>query len=194
MNVNLLVLMSKYDRLNRSLNRAWTHRSDRFLEYRKIHDVNRLLDSASSITKAIEIFDSIHNGTKNTSYSYDTFIQYSNFVKSSESTYPLLENGTSNENKTMNRNSLMKVENDETNSRIERAVLTVNKGNLSEKQIDLRGVAMTACNSTDDDYNNDDFEVRREPRSGRSRRDEGRGKKRGKNKRRPKRSRRRLGI
>lgn len=192
MNVNLLVLMSKYDKLNRSLNRA--HRSDRFLEYGSMHDVKRLLDSASSITKAIEIFNGIHNDAKNTSYTYDTLIQYSNFVKSSGNKQQLHKNGTSNENETMNRNSLMKLENDETNSRIERAVITVNKRNLPERQIDLRGIALTAGNNTDDDYSNDDFEVRREPRSGRSRRDEGRGKKRGKNKRRPKRSRRRLGI
>ncbi|XP_031835802.1 uncharacterized protein LOC116428363 isoform X2 [Nomia melanderi] len=176
MNVNLLVLMSKYDRLNRSLNRAWTHRSDRFLEYGSIHDVKRLLDSASTISRAIEIFDGIHNGANSTSYGYDGLIRYSNFAKSSENEHPLHENGTSNESETMNRNSLMNLENDEINSRIERAALTVNKGNLSKRQIDLSGVATTGCNnSTDDDYDNDDFVVRREPRSGRSRRDEGRG-------------------
>ncbi|KOC62294.1 hypothetical protein WH47_04052 [Habropoda laboriosa] len=58
-NVNLLLLMSKYDRLNRSLNRAWIHRSERFLENRNLHDMQRLLEEASSITKTIDIFDRI---------------------------------------------------------------------------------------------------------------------------------------
>nr|XP_033342270.1 uncharacterized protein LOC117229706 isoform X1 [Megalopta genalis]XP_033342272.1 uncharacterized protein LOC117229706 isoform X1 [Megalopta genalis] len=203
-NVNLLVLMSKYDRLNRSLNRAWFHRLDKSHDRRSMHEIKQLLEGASSITEAIEIFDGIRNETKETSYAYNVHSKYLNPVRPSENEQPShadVRSTNDYQNEETSSNSLATPEhgkklenNDVSNLRIERAILTMDKGNSSKERTDSNSGETVVCdNDTDNDYVNDDLVLRREPRAGRSRRDEGRGKKRGKNKRRPKRSRRRLG-
>ncbi|XP_012135223.1 uncharacterized protein LOC100877939 isoform X1 [Megachile rotundata] len=194
-NVNLLLLMSKYDRLNRSLNRAWIQRSEGYLESKNMHDVKRLLEGASSTLKATKVFDDIHKSNRS-SYTYNSVVSYLNsrslqnrndnvnVNKSNESTIPksLVQ---------LNDNGNVVQINDGTNLRIERAILTIENQNLTEK--DAQSSQKRIDESNDNDYVDDDVDIWREPRSGRWRRDEGRGKKRGKNKRRPKRSRRRLG-
>lgn len=201
-NVNLLVLMSKYDKLNRSLNRAWIQRSDKFLEPRDIHDMKRLLDGASSLTKIIEIFDDIRNASNGNSYTYNSVSPYLSLLRNLDDKYLLSNNvrGMNKENEVTISKPLTKVENDEnfnnndeTNFRIKRTILTIEQPNSTKKGIDLNRDEDVVYDS-DDDYDDNDLYMRREPRTGRARRDEGRGKKRRKNKRRPKRSRRRLGI
>ncbi|XP_078045940.1 uncharacterized protein LOC144474681 isoform X2 [Augochlora pura] len=185
-NVNLLVLMSKYDRLNRSLNRAWFHRSDRFLEHRSMHEMKQLLEGASSIAEAIEILDGIHNETKETPYAYNVHSKYLNPVRPSENKRPShvnFHNRKNYQSKETSSNSLATPEDnkkpqniEEKNLRIERAILTMDKGNSSGERIDSNSGKTVVCdNDTDNDYVNDDLELRREPRAGRSRRDEGRG-------------------
>ncbi|XP_017793441.1 PREDICTED: uncharacterized protein LOC108575211 [Habropoda laboriosa] len=199
-NVNLLLLMSKYDRLNRSLNRAWIHRSERFLENRNLHDMQRLLEEASSITKTIDIFDRIRNATNESSYTYNSMVQYLNLMRNLKGKYLLRGDAysDSDKNSTTIPNSLTMQENNEYNLsdstlRFERATLPLKKRNSMEKNIQSNHGKIQYDNDTNDYYNDEDLDVWREPRTRRIRRDEGRGKKRGKNKRRPKRSHRRLG-
>ncbi|XP_034193334.2 uncharacterized protein LOC117610260 isoform X1 [Osmia lignaria lignaria] len=188
MNVNLLLLMSKYDRLNRSLNRAWIQRSEKFIEKKNMHDIKQLLERIST-SKATEFFNDIRRNRSNgTSYTYDSVVSYFD------------SNNRLKENTLSDPTISKKLEDDEnveeirgdTNLRIERAILTFQKENLTEKE-----TQSTTSNKKkfqgSDDYVDDDLDIWKEPRAGRWRRDEGRGKIRGKNKRRPKRSRRRLG-
>ncbi|XP_076290666.1 uncharacterized protein LOC143214034 isoform X2 [Lasioglossum baleicum] len=187
-NMNLLVLMSKYDRLNRSLNRVWFHRRDRSLEHRNMHEIRRLLEDASSITEAIEMFDGIRNETRETSYAFNAHSQYFNPVGSSEderssqadahsaSARSELSSTRSSSLATSEEDGKPDDNDDQTNLRIERATLTTNKGISSEKQIDSNpGDNVVYNNNTDSDYVDDELESRREPRARRSRRDEGRG-------------------
>ncbi|XP_076757914.1 uncharacterized protein LOC143427561 isoform X3 [Xylocopa sonorina] len=127
-NVNILLLMAKYDKLNRNLNQAWIRRSERLVENKNL---KRLLEDVSSISKVIEILDGIRKAGN--------------------------------------------------------AAPALQKQNATENEMQLNRNVMNY-----DYYDDDDLGIWKEPRSGRSRRDEGRGKKRGKNKRQPKRSHRRL--
>lgn len=189
LNINLLLLTSKYDRLNRSLNQVWIQRSERFLENKKLNDVKSLLEGASSISKT-EIFDGIRNNRN--LYTYNTIIPYLNSLKNFKRQH-MLYNKIYDMNNTTILKLFMKLENNknnasDTNLRIERATLTTENQNLIKK----------ISNRVKRNHNNindgDELNVWKESRSGRSRREERRGKKRGKNKRRPKRSHRRLGI
>ncbi|XP_076393087.1 uncharacterized protein LOC100877939 isoform X2 [Megachile rotundata] len=176
-NVNLLLLMSKYDRLNRSLNRAWIQRSEGYLESKNMHDVKRLLEGASSTLKATKVFDDIHKSNRS-SYTYNSVVSYLNsrslqnrndnvnVNKSNESTIPksLVQ---------LNDNGNVVQINDGTNLRIERAILTIENQNLTEK--DAQSSQKRIDESNDNDYVDDDVDIWREPRSGRWRRDEGRG-------------------
>lgn len=185
MNVNLLLLMSKYDRLNRSLNRAWMHRSGKFLENRNVDDARRLLDGASPlVSRDLERFDGTRDAANGNSYAYapvgSSKVNGNLTAISKQSLINLEENQSLGEM-------------DEANLRIERAILTVEKQNATERS-GTRSDQGHDADDSDGDYNVDDLDIWRGPRSGRSRRDEGRGKKRGKRKRQPKRSRRRLGI
>ncbi|XP_006621726.1 uncharacterized protein LOC102681431 isoform X1 [Apis dorsata] len=191
LNINLLLLTSKYDRLNRSLNRVWIQRSERFLENKKLNDIKSLLEGASSISKT-EIFDGIRNTTNGNLYTYNTIIPYLNSLKNFKRQH-ILYNTIYDTNNTTILKLFMKLENNEnnasdTNLRIERATLTTEKQNLIKKISNRVKRDRDNINDSDDELN-----VWKESRSGRSRREERRGKKRGKNKRRPKRSHRRLG-
>ncbi|XP_043261326.1 uncharacterized protein LOC122402525 isoform X3 [Colletes gigas] len=86
-NVNLLVLMSKYDRLNRSFNRAWSQRSDKIHQHRNMHDVKRLLDGSTSISKVVEIFDDVRNANNRSTYTYNPVAPYLNSNKNSKDKY-----------------------------------------------------------------------------------------------------------
>ncbi|XP_076633090.1 uncharacterized protein LOC143347623 isoform X4 [Colletes latitarsis] len=86
-NVNLLVLMSKYDRLNRSFNRAWSQRSDKILQHRSTHDVKRLLDGSSSISKVVEIFDDVRTANNRSTYTYNSVAPYLNSNENSKDKY-----------------------------------------------------------------------------------------------------------
>lgn len=192
LNINLLLLTSKYDRLNRSLNRVWIQRSERFLENKKLNDIKSLLEGTSSISKT-EIFDGIRNTTNGNLYTYNTIIPYLNSLKNFKRQH-ILYNTIYDTNNTTILKLFMKLENNEnnasdTNLRIERATLTTEKQNLIKKISNRVKRDRDNINDSDDELN-----VWKESRSGRSRREERRGKKRGKNKRRPKRSHRRLGI
>ncbi|CAK9828613.1 hypothetical protein ANTRET_LOCUS6109 [Anthophora retusa] len=200
-NVNILLLMSKYDRLNRSLNRAWVHRSEGFLENRNLRDMQRLLEEAPSITKAIEIFDRIRNETNGSSYAYNSIVRYLNPMRNLKGKYLSRDDAysKSNENSTAIPNPLKMQEDNryslnDTTLRFERAAMPFEKWNSMEKDVQSNREGNQYDNANDY-YNDDDDDsvVWREPRMRRIRRDEGRGKKRGKNKRRPKRSHRRLG-
>ncbi|XP_033345556.1 uncharacterized protein LOC117231317 isoform X1 [Bombus vosnesenskii] len=197
LNVNLLLLTSKYDRINRSVNRAWIQRSERLLENKKLHDVRILLQGASSISKASEISEVRNSRIYGNPYTYNVIIPYINSMKNSKDMYMSRDNayGTNNGNNIATSKLFMKLKSNEdnmsnSNLRIERAALTLQERNLTEEEIREK-----IYNNVNDDYysDDDDLDFWREPRSGRSRRAEGRGKKRGKNKRRPKRSHRRLG-
>ncbi|CAK9798987.1 hypothetical protein ANTQUA_LOCUS1812 [Anthophora quadrimaculata] len=198
-NVNILLLISKYDRLNRSLNRAWIHSSEGFLENRNLRDMQRLLEEAPSITKAIEIFDRIRNATNGSSYAYNSIVRYLNPMRNLKGKYLSRDDAYSenNENSTVIPNSLKMQEDNryslnDTTLRFERAAMPFEKRNSMEKDVQSNRGGNQYDNASDY-YNDDDSDVWREPRMRRIRRDEGRGKKRGKNKRRPKRSHRRLG-
>ncbi|XP_053998400.1 uncharacterized protein LOC128887018 isoform X1 [Hylaeus anthracinus] len=201
-NVNLLILMSKYDRLNRSFNRAWSQRPDKFLEQRNMHNVKRILDGASTASKVIQVFDEIRNASNGNSYTYNSVAPYLNSTRNSEDEFSSNNNirGTNKGNYITIPKTSTELENndnfgnkDETNLRIERAILTVEKQNSTNRHSDLNSDDVTDNSNIKDDYDDDESDIWKEPRTGRARRDEGRGKKRGKNKRRPKRSRRRLG-
>lgn len=188
LNINLLLLTSKYDRLNRSLNQVWIQRSERFLENKKLNDVKSLLEGASSISKT-EIFDGIRNRNL---YTYNTIIPYLNSLKNFKRQH-MLYNKIYDMNNTTILKLFMKLENNknnasDTNLRIERATLTTENQNLIKK------ISNRVKRNHDNINDGDELNVWKESRSGRSRREERRGKKRGKNKRRPKRSHRRLGI
>lgn len=189
LNINLLLLTSKYDRLNRSLNQVWIQRSERFLENKKLNDVKSLLEGASSISKT-EIFDGIRNNRN--LYTYNTIIPYLNSLKNFKRQH-MLYNKIYDMNNTTILKLFMKLENNknnasDTNLRIERATLTTENQNLIKK------ISNRVKRNHDNINDGDELNVWKESRSGRSRREERRGKKRGKNKRRPKRSHRRLGI
>ncbi|CAD1472356.1 unnamed protein product, partial [Heterotrigona itama] len=187
LNVNLVLVTSKYDRQNQ----AWIQRCGEFLENRKLDDVNKLLEEASSMSKTTDIFR-IRNKINDNPYVYDAAdpINNGNNVATSKLLMALISNEDDNS--------------DKSNSRVERAALTLKKENLTEGGIHGKidnNVNDDYYRDDDDDYdydddsdndNDNDLDIWREPRSGRSRREEGRGKKRGKNKRRPKRSHRRL--
>ncbi|XP_061938287.1 uncharacterized protein LOC107995761 isoform X2 [Apis cerana] len=188
LNINLLLLTSKYDRLNRSLNQVWIQRSERFLENKKLNDVKSLLEGASSISKT-EIFDGIRNNRN--LYTYNTIIPYLNSLKNFKRQH-MLYNKIYDMNNTTILKLFMKLENNknnasDTNLRIERATLTTENQNLIKK------ISNRVKRNHDNINDGDELNVWKESRSGRSRREERRGKKRGKNKRRPKRSHRRLG-
>ncbi|XP_034193336.2 uncharacterized protein LOC117610260 isoform X2 [Osmia lignaria lignaria] len=170
MNVNLLLLMSKYDRLNRSLNRAWIQRSEKFIEKKNMHDIKQLLERIST-SKATEFFNDIRRNRSNgTSYTYDSVVSYFD------------SNNRLKENTLSDPTISKKLEDDEnveeirgdTNLRIERAILTFQKENLTEKE-----TQSTTSNKKkfqgSDDYVDDDLDIWKEPRAGRWRRDEGRG-------------------
>ncbi|XP_003487933.1 uncharacterized protein LOC100744319 isoform X1 [Bombus impatiens] len=197
LNVNLLLLTSKFDRINRSVNRAWIQRSERLLENKKLHDVRILLQGASSISKASEISEVRNSRIYGNPYTYNVIIPYINSMKNSKDMYMSRDNayGTNNGNNIATSKLFMKLKSNKdnmsnSNLRIERAALTLQERKLTEEEIREK-----IYNNVNDDYysDDDDLDFWREPRSGRSRRAEGRGKKRGKNKRRPKRSHRRLG-
>lgn len=193
LNINLLLLTSKYDRLNRSLNRVWIQRSERFLESKKLNDVKSLLEGGSSISKT-EIFDGTRNIVNRNLYTYNTIIPYLNSLKNFKRQH-MLYNKIYDTNNTTIFKLFMKLENNgnnasDTNLRIERATLTTEEQNLMKKISNRVKRNRDNINDGDDERLN----VWKESRSGRSRREERRGKKRGKNKRRPKRSHRRLGI
>lgn len=195
--------MSKHDRLSKSLNRAWIQRSNKFSE-NNMQEVKRLLVEASSISRMIEILEDMRNATNRSSYDYNTLVPYLNSIRHVNDKYLRNDIRRTNEgNRATNAGRpMMKVEReyldnegDSSSLRIERAILTIEKQNMTgESDAQLNSGTVARYNRTADDYDDNDFNIWREPRSGRSRRDEGRGKKRGKNKRRPKRSRRRLGI
>ncbi|XP_076670510.1 uncharacterized protein LOC143369914 isoform X3 [Andrena cerasifolii] len=129
-NVNLLLLMSKYDRLNRSLNRAWMHRSGKFLEKRNVDDARRILDGASpSVLRDLERLDGTRDAANGNSYAYVT--PHFGPVGSSK------EDGNLT---AISKQSLINLEEnqslgemDEANLRIERAILTVEKQNATER-------------------------------------------------------------
>ncbi|XP_060815957.1 uncharacterized protein LOC132907166 isoform X1 [Bombus pascuorum] len=197
LNVNLLLLTSKYDRINRSVNRAWIQRSERLFENKKLHDLRILLQGASSISKASEISEVRNSRVDGNPYTYNVIIPYIKSMKNSKDNYTSRDNAysTNNGNNIATSKLFMKLKSNEdnmsnSNLRIERAALMLQERNLTEEEIREK-----IDNNVNDDYysDDDDLDFWREPRSGRSRRAEGRGKKRGKNKRRPKRSHRRLG-
>ncbi|XP_050581702.1 uncharacterized protein LOC126918108 isoform X3 [Bombus affinis] len=190
-------LTSKYDRINRNVNRAWIQRSERLLKNKKLHDVRILLQGTSLISKASEISEVRNTRVDGNPYTYNVIIPYINSMKNSKDMYMLRDNayGTNNGNNIATSKLFMKLKSkvdntSNSNLRIERAALTLQERKLTEEEIREK-----IDNNVNDDYysDDDDLDFWREPRSGRSRRAEGRGKKRGKNKRRPKRSHRRLG-
>ncbi|XP_076757913.1 uncharacterized protein LOC143427561 isoform X2 [Xylocopa sonorina] len=109
-NVNILLLMAKYDKLNRNLNQAWIRRSERLVENKNL---KRLLEDVSSISKVIEILDGIRKAGN--------------------------------------------------------AAPALQKQNATENEMQLNRNVMNY-----DYYDDDDLGIWKEPRSGRSRRDEGR--------------------
>ncbi|OAD54848.1 hypothetical protein WN48_06048 [Eufriesea mexicana] len=125
LNINLLLLTSKYDKLNRSLNRAWIQRSERFLENRSLHDGKYML--------------------RDNAY------------------------GTNNGNNIAIPKSFTKLENNEdnindTNLRIERAILTLKKQNLTEEEIRSNRGKINDDNINDDYYSDVNLNMWREPR------------------------------
>ncbi|XP_012238443.1 uncharacterized protein LOC100744319 isoform X2 [Bombus impatiens] len=179
LNVNLLLLTSKFDRINRSVNRAWIQRSERLLENKKLHDVRILLQGASSISKASEISEVRNSRIYGNPYTYNVIIPYINSMKNSKDMYMSRDNayGTNNGNNIATSKLFMKLKSNKdnmsnSNLRIERAALTLQERKLTEEEIREK-----IYNNVNDDYysDDDDLDFWREPRSGRSRRAEGRG-------------------
>lgn len=174
LNINLLLLTSKYDRLNRSLNRVWIQRSERFIESKKLNDVKSLLEGGSSISKT-EIFDGTRNTVNRNLYTYNTIIPYLNSLKNFKRQH-MLYNKIYDTNNTTIFKLFMKLENNgnnasDTNLRIERATLTTEEQNLMKKISNRVKRNRDNINDGDDERLN----VWKESRSGRSRREERRG-------------------
>ncbi|XP_029049782.1 uncharacterized protein LOC114879219 isoform X2 [Osmia bicornis bicornis] len=181
MNVNLLLLMSKYDRLNRSLNRAWIQRSEKFIENKNknMHDIKQLLERIST-SKATEFFNDIRRNRSNgTSYTYDSVVSY--FDSNNRFKEKYLTNTLSDPtiSKKLEDDENVEEIRDDTNLRIERAILTFEKENLTEKETQSTTSNKKKKFQGNDDYVDDDvdddLDIWREPRAGRWRRDEGRG-------------------
>ncbi|KAK9297351.1 hypothetical protein QLX08_008918 [Tetragonisca angustula] len=185
LNVNLVLVTSKYDRLNQ----AWIQRCGRLLENRKLDDVKRLLEEASSMSKTTDVF-----GIRN-KINDDAANPYGDSAKNSRGGHASRNDayGINSGNNVATSKlfaALISNEDDRANgnSRIERAALPLEKENLTEGAI--QGKIDNNVNDDyysddgdddDDDYddddsdNNNDLDIWREPRSGRSRREEGRG-------------------
>ncbi|KAK1124881.1 hypothetical protein K0M31_006232 [Melipona bicolor] len=189
LNVNLVLVTSKYDRLNQ----AWIQRCSRLLENRKLDDVQRLekLKEASSMSKTTDVF-----GIRN-KINDDAANPYRDSAKNSRSRHASRNNayGINNGNNVAISKLLEALTSNEDNrasghSRIERAALTLEKENLTEEG----GIQGKIDNNVNDDYysdddddddddddsdsdndNDNDLDIWKEPRSGRSRREEGRG-------------------
>ncbi|XP_043529389.1 uncharacterized protein LOC122538940 isoform X1 [Frieseomelitta varia] len=199
LNVNLSLVTSKYDRLNQD----WIQRCGRLLENRKLDDVKRLLEEASSMSKTTDVI-----GIRN-KINDDAANPYGDSTKNSRDGHASRNDayGINNGNNVAASKllaALISNEDDRANGnpRVERAALE--KENLTE------GAIQGKIDNVNDDYysddggddddddgndsdNDNDLDIWRESHSGRSKREEGRGKKRAKNKRQPKRSHRRLG-
>lgn len=172
-------LTSKYDRINRNVNRAWIQRSERLLKNKKLHDVRILLQGASLISKSSEISEVRNNRVDGNPYTYNVIIPYINSMKNSKDMYMSRDNayGTNNGNNIATSKLFMKLKSkvdnmSNSNLRIERAALTLQERKLTEEEIREK-----IDNNVNDDYysDDDDLDFWREPRSGRSRRAEGRG-------------------
>ncbi|KAK9297349.1 hypothetical protein QLX08_008918 [Tetragonisca angustula] len=166
LNVNLVLVTSKYDRLNQ----AWIQRCGRLLENRKLDDVKRLLEEASSMSKTTDVF-----GIRN-KINDDAANPYGDSAKNSRGGHASRNDayGINSGNNVATSKlfaALISNEDDRANgnSRIERAALPLEKENLTEGAIQGK-----IDNNVNDDYYSDD-DIWREPRSGRSRREEGRG-------------------
>ncbi|XP_026674554.1 uncharacterized protein LOC108631242 isoform X2 [Ceratina calcarata] len=186
-NMNLLLLMSKYDRLNRNLNRVSVRRFEKLLVNKRSHDAERLLEDTT------ENLDEVRNES---SRAYNRALPHLNSIRSSKEDHTIrdqvYDDGNGNENENTVSRSLRKSEDNESstrnnNLRIERAILAIeNENATTDKEIRSSREMIADDNTTtnyydnvDDDDDDDDDELRlgmqREPRSGRSKRDEGRG-------------------
>ncbi|CAL7941685.1 unnamed protein product [Xylocopa violacea] len=172
-NVNLLLLMAKYDKLNRNLNQAWIRRSERFVENKNL---KKLLEDVSSISKVIEILDGIRKTGNEGSYVYNSIIPYlnpgRNFKEKHASVGDVYSRNSTNNSVIPKILTNLRDNEDKlnTNLRIERAVPTLQEQNATENEMQLNRDKMNY-----DYYDDDDLGIWKEPRSGRSRRDEGRG-------------------
>lgn len=198
-NVNLLLLMSKYDRLNRNLNRASIRRFEKLLVNKSLRNVEWFLEDASSASNAAEGPDEARDES---SRAYNYALAYLNSIKgggSQEERTVRDEAYDDGGNESVVSKSLSKLEESESstsdnNLRIERAILSIEKENATiQKQVEQvqesnRDIIVDDGTAASDDYyenvDEDDEEndgelqlgiSRREPRSGRSKRDEGRG-------------------
>lgn len=172
--MNFLVLVSKHDKFNRSLNRGSLHQSTHSSNHHdSINSIKSTIREFSDLSKVYRNHRII-NITPMTSYSNQTDSPDAHKVNISAisnvtTSYMRFLNGSNVEYKSK-RNFL----------RSTRALLTFETQNLTVTK-----------NQT---VSNDVLNVEREPRLSRLRRDEGRGKKQRQKRRRPKRSRGRLGI
>ncbi|KAG7207754.1 hypothetical protein KM043_009364 [Ampulex compressa] len=171
-NVNLLVLMSKYDRLNRNLNRAWFQRSNGVYKNASSASVRRTVEDLSP--KIITPSES-HNVIRSTaanSHPHDFPAPFLSSPPNAEDASSFDENIGIVTDDRRSVDSPKAIRNkvgikSGINSRIERAILTLEKQNSTALDARLEHDIVE-----DED---DDLDSWREARSGRSRRDEGRG-------------------
>lgn len=196
-------MKSKHDRLNE----AWIQRCGKLLQENRKLDDEKPLEEASSMSKTADVFG-IRNKINDDPYVNDAANPWDgDSAKNSRGRYASRDDAYGINNVATSKLLAALISNEDNraggNSRVERAALTLEKENLTEAGIHgkIDNVNDDYYSDDDDDHDHDDnsdndndLDIWREPRSGRSRREEGRGKTRGKNKRRPKRSRRRLGI
>ncbi|XP_043529391.1 uncharacterized protein LOC122538940 isoform X2 [Frieseomelitta varia] len=181
LNVNLSLVTSKYDRLNQD----WIQRCGRLLENRKLDDVKRLLEEASSMSKTTDVI-----GIRN-KINDDAANPYGDSTKNSRDGHASRNDayGINNGNNVAASKllaALISNEDDRANGnpRVERAALE--KENLTE------GAIQGKIDNVNDDYysddggddddddgndsdNDNDLDIWRESHSGRSKREEGRG-------------------
>ncbi|XP_066595718.1 uncharacterized protein [Prorops nasuta] len=207
MNTSLIVLMSKYDRLNRNMNRAQI-KMPRMMQYDKVNvqavetslleestvkndfDLQTLLPETRIDDKPLDV----QVNSKKSDDELTTDSEIRNRTSENLNNNIIDDEGGERE-RVGERNEGQRA------VRIERAILAIGKRNGTDRSVD-RVIIMPSNRSVDSDirrkqsdsFGDGDLSSSREMRSGRWKRDDGRGKKRRKNRKRPNaRSRRRLG-
>ncbi|XP_015587885.1 uncharacterized protein LOC107264291 isoform X2 [Cephus cinctus] len=198
MNTNLVILMFKYDKLHRNFNRAWfQHLKDKSQRSPYNLDVQELPDNFFETSISDDELKSIE-----TQHSSDPTNATSNLQKTGTqfpNTVTIMANRNGSSTNSNSKTSAMTKHNFNSHHLNDTEI-----GDYDEKEIVVR---VERANLTNDEqssisdersrfksYDTDDDQTSwTESRRSRSRRDDGRGKKRRKSQRRPKRSRRRLG-
>lgn len=176
-NVNLLVLMSKYDRLNRNLNRTWLNRLGKQIgspiragrSYEKATERSVAPLVGDEHAQSFYASSPINPSPLNSSDALSEKLPFSNATNSTyEPGYRAIDQAlTETRVKNVNFRENRKL-------RVERAILNFEARNSTTGEMPTESESVE-----NDDETDESAEYSSVPRAGRSRRDEGRGKKRG---------------